>query len=150
NIAHQTAQTVSHLSERVAQRVIRGAWLDFYTQVSTRNCFGNRCHLFEIDHHAAKGAAELPDLIVAPNINFVVQVSGLANLLRDANEFRKWLGNRVRCPKSNNYPKSNRNESEEPCDQYRDLAGARVTLFALLENLVRIVVGDFERVGGSL
>src|SRR6185437_2819539 len=103
-----------------------------------------------IDHHAAKGAAELSDLIVPAEVNLMIKVSRIPYQLRGSDEFGERLGNGVRSSESDHDAEANCYQSGDQSYDPGPGTGTFIVLLPLLQGLVCIVIGNFECIGGGL
>ena len=77
---HHAAQALGHGGKSVHESVTLGARLDGHGQVAAGDGFGNRGHLLQVSDHVVEVLGQLADLVVAFDINVLVQVAGLADL----------------------------------------------------------------------
>ena len=80
HVAYQASQSLHHAEERIAQSVMLGARLHLHGQVAAGDRFGNRSHLFQINHHIAKGPGQFADFILALYVDGVVEVTSISDL----------------------------------------------------------------------
>ena len=96
DVANQTAQTLGHFCEGVAQGIALRARCNVDVQVASGDGFGNRGHLLEVGDHSIESATQLPDFIIALHIDLVIQITGITDLLRDLHQAAQRLGYRFR------------------------------------------------------
>ena len=78
-VLHQAAQALDHPLESVAQRVALRTRLHFDRQIAAGDGFRNRGHLLQVSHHVVEGAGQFADLVLAADVDVVVQVAGIAD-----------------------------------------------------------------------
>ncbi len=87
--AHDFLQTVGHAAESVAQGVALRTRNNLDAQIAFGNRHGNGSHFLEVSDKVVESSGESADLIVAMNVNVLIEVAGVADLACHGDEMGK-------------------------------------------------------------
>ena len=116
---HQTPQPFHHPCESIAQGVLVRSRLHYNVQISTRNGFGNSCHLFQVGNHLGKCARQFADFIFPVDVDVVFQIAGVPNPPRDFHQVGQRGSDRFGAAVGNHDAQTNRQESAKQCYENR-------------------------------
>ena len=82
----------------MTQSVLFRSRFHFHHQVAVCDGFGNRRHLLQISHHVGEGTGQFADFILTLGVDFdvVIQIAGIADLVRYGHQLRQGIGDRRR------------------------------------------------------
>src|SRR5882724_105935 len=149
-VAHQVSQTFHHALKSVTQGVILGARFDLNRKVATGNGLGDRCHLFQVSHHAVEGATQFTNLVFSLDIDFVIQIARRADLLGDLDEVAQRFGDGLGGTEGNDGAKNQRRERAQKRDSDGPVACGVVTLAALFKHALAFRVRQIKIFGRTL
>ena len=86
HLADQFAQALRHAREGFGHGVLLRARLDGHEQLPFGDCRGHGGHLLQVDDHLVEILGEHAHFVVAMNINGLVEIAGVADLVRHFDE----------------------------------------------------------------
>ena len=93
HVAHQVAQALSTMRTKALPSVSfleRGCDLD--REIAAGDGFGDCRHLLQVGDHVVEGSRQFADFVLALDVNFVIEIAGIADLLGHVDQAGQRLG----------------------------------------------------------
>ena len=124
--------------------------LHLHRQVSSGDGFRNRGHLLQVSHHIAEAAGQFSDLILALDINRVVQVTHVTDLPGHGHQISKRFRDGLGAAVCNGNAQPECRKSAQQRDEYGG-GGRRLVRFAPhFQNFFAFLVRDVQIFSGTL
>ena len=149
HIADQSAQAFDHPPESIGQCVIRGTGVHLDAEVAAGDGLGYGSHFLEVLDHRVEGAGELADLVLAVNVNVMVEFSGLPDLFRYQDQPIQRLGDFIGLAIGDDRAHDEGKEGTENGDDDGRGGGQLIIGVTLLEQVAIFAVDFVENVSGA-
>ena len=144
HVLHQAAQAFDHLLEGMPQGVALRTGLDFQRQISAGNRFGNRGHFLQVLDHDGEGARQFSDLVFPLDINVVLEVAGVADLLRYAHQVVQRFCDGLGSGKCDEDSQAHSDQSADQRDASRGSGSSLIRMTALFYRLLVFLAGHIQ------